>query len=300
MSERKSSTTIFDPGPFELAEGPIFDTRTNALIWVDIKGRAIFYRELSGSETNRIAVDEDVGCVALTADRDVVIAALRSGWYELNLRDGGLRLLAASDHPTPTHRFNDGAVDVLGCLWTGSLEDTESDPVGVLYRLDPNGRFQSVDSGFIASNGIDWSPDSKWMYFVDSRQRTIYRYPFDADSGEIGSREIFVDTGALQGLPDGLAVDCEGTVWCAFWDGAALHGFDPAGNLIETIELPVIRPTSVAFGGPDLRVMYVTSASFGLSPALRRAWPASGGVLELNTSCPGRPANLFGVSSHLL
>lgn len=284
----------FDDVPYVLGEGPVFDARTNALLWVDIKGQSIFRRRLDEVQTTRISVGEDVGCIALTDDSDVVVAALRTGWYRVNLGNGERHQLAASPDPNPTIRFNDGAVDARGRLWTGTLEDSESDPVGRLYRLGADGSVRSVDAGFIVSNGIDWSPDGRWMYFVDSRRNAIYRYAFESDAGEVGARELFVDTGRLPGLPDGMAVDAEGTIWCAFWDGAAIHGFDPSGALIETIYLPVLRPTSLTFGGADLGVMYITSASFGLSRAERADWPLSGVLLTRNARCPGRPANIFG------
>jgi sugar lactone lactonase YvrE len=288
-------TTIntLDRGPYALGEGPVFDARRNALIWVDIKGQLILRRELDEGRTTRIRVDEDIGCVALTEDSGVVIAALRSGWYRVDLATGERQLLAAPSHPLPTFRFNDGAVDAQGRLWTGSLEDSESDPVGQLYCFDVDCSFRSVDAGFLASNGIDWSPDGRWMYFVDSRRAAIYRYPFEPESGELGVREVFVDTRALAGLPDGLSVDVAGTIWCAFWDGAAIHGFSPSGALLETISLPVLRPTSLTFGGRGLRVMYITTAAFGLSEAEKCKWPVSGAILTRAARCPGRPAGRF-------
>ena len=283
----------FDDGPYVLGEGPVFDSRTNTLLWVDINGQSILYRQLDEVQATQISVDEDVGCIALTDDSNVVVAALRTGWYRVSLSNGERQLLAAPPHPRPTVRFNDGAVDSRGRLWTGSLDDGESDPVGRLYRLSADGSVRSVDAGFVASNGIDWSPDGQWMYFVDSRRAAIYRYPFEPEDGELGVRELFVDTHPLPGLPDGLAVDAEGTIWCAFWDGAAIHGFNPTGALLETIYLPVLRPTSLTFGGTDLRVMYITSASFGLSQDERTDWPVSGAVLTRTARCPGRPANIF-------
>jgi sugar lactone lactonase YvrE len=166
--------TTFDSGPFELAEGPVFDARSNALLWVDIKAQSISHRELDGVDTAHIPVGEDIGCIALTDNSDVLIAALRSGWYAVNIRNGEQKLIAAPSHPTSAFRFNDGAVDVEGRLWTGSLEDKESEALGELYRLDTDHSFRSVDAGFVASNGIDWSVDNEWMYFVDSRRSVIY------------------------------------------------------------------------------------------------------------------------------
>jgi sugar lactone lactonase YvrE len=284
---------MFDKGPFQLGEGPIFDARTNALLWVDIKGRLILRRETDGAQTEATRVNEEVGCIALTSDANAVVAALRSGWYEVNLSTGEHKLLASAAHATPACRFNDGAVDSRGRLWTGSLEDNETAPLGELVRLDPDGSFQAVDAGFVCSNGVDWSADGRWMYFVDSRRDLIYRYPVDRETGEVGQRQPFINTRDLAGIPDGLAVDAEGTIWCAFWDGAAIHGFNADGTLVETINLPVLRPTSLTFGGPDLTVMYVTSASIGLSAGERHEWPESGAVLTRKARCPGLPANIF-------
>src|SRR4029077_14378724 len=116
-------------GAYVLGEGPVFDSRTNTLLWVDIKGQSILRRVLDEVQATRISVDEDVSCIALTDDSNVVVAALRSGWYRVNLGNGERKLLAAAPYPPATVRFNDGAVDARGRLWTGSLEDDETDSV---------------------------------------------------------------------------------------------------------------------------------------------------------------------------
>jgi sugar lactone lactonase YvrE len=286
------TTEVFDAGPYQLGEGPRWDVRTAKLVWVDIVGRRILRRALAGA-TTETPVATEIGCVALTERPGKVIAALRSGWHWCDLDSGDTVLIAAPVRQHPDRRFNDGAVDAGGRLWTGTLQDDEKEPLGVLYRLDGNLDVEVAARGFVCSNGIDWSPDGRWMYFVDSRCDVIYRFSFDAESGTLGDREVFVDTGALDGIPDGIAVDAEGRLWCAFWDGANITCFEPDGTVRQVHPVPVRRPTSVTFGGPDLTTMFITSASHGLTSYERARWPLSGAVLSAETCYQGRPANIF-------
>ena len=253
MAGRGSSLVdILNPGPCRLGEGPVWDERNQSLLWVDILDGQVYRQEPASGETRITPTGEDVGCVFLTRETDWVVAALRSGWHWLQLASGRSRLISNPEPSRPDSRFNDGAVDARGRIWTGTLEDGEQRPVGGLYRLDPDNRTLTMDEGFLCSNGIDWSTDGEWLYFVDSRQDAIFRYRYDLDTGSIGKRELFVDTRTFAGVPDGIAVDAEGLLWCAFWDGAALRAFASDGKPVFTIPLPALRPTSLCFGGTDM------------------------------------------------
>jgi sugar lactone lactonase YvrE len=286
-------TSVFWPGRATLGEGPLWDARIDTLYWVDIVAGVVFAQAADAERPHRIDVGAEVGCLGLTDEPRILVAGLRTGWHLLDTRSGGLAFLADPEADRPSCRFNDGSVDPAGRFWTGSLEDGETRPVGRLHRLAGDGTHTVADEGFFCSNGIDWSPDARWMYFVDSRADAIYRYAFDADSGGLGDRRIFADTSALAGIPDGLRVDAAGDVWCAFWDGAQLVRFSPDGAVAEQKPVPVPRPTSVAFGGPDLRTMYITSASIGLTEDQLARWPLSGSVLRYDVEVPGRPPNHF-------
>lgn len=274
-----------------LGEGPIWDHRDARLLWVDIaEGAIAVHTSISG--TQRIEVGENIGCLALTVRPDTVVGALRSGWYWINIETGDKQLIAASP-AEKTHRFNDGAVDDAGRFWAGTLEDSESEPVAELFLLYEDLTYRSIDRGFLCSNGITWSVDRRWMFFVDSGKKSIYRYRYDTETGMIGQREIFRDTSDLAGLPDGIEIDSDDTLWCAFWDGAQILGFDANGAVRTTIPMPAIRPTSIAFGGSELRTMYITSARRGLSEGDLADWPASGSVFVVERPTPGLPANVF-------
>ncbi len=283
---------VFWNGRAVLGEGPLWDHRTAVLYWVDIVAGVVHVQPADGVPS-RIDVAAEIGCLGLTEDPHVLVAGMRTGWHLLDVRSGERTFIADPEADRPTCRFNDGSVDPAGRFWTGSLEDRETEPLGRLYRLDGAAAYTTVDEGFLCSNGIDWSPDGSWMYFVDSRADVIHRYAFDVESGAATDREVFVDTSAIAGIPDGLRVDAAGDVWCAFWDGAHLTRFSPAGAAAEVVAVPVQRPTSLAFGGPDLRTMYVTSASIGLTEAELAQWPLSGSVLRRAAETPGRPSTPF-------
>jgi sugar lactone lactonase YvrE len=209
------------------------------------------------------------------------------------MRTGGRTFLADPEADRPACRFNDGAVDPAGRFWTGSLEESQDQPVGRLYRLDGDGRYMTADKGFCCSNGMDWSPDGRWMYFVDSHDHVIYRYSFDVESGGIADRQVFADTSSMPGVPDGLRVDAAGDIWCAFWGGAHLTRFTPGGAVADVVPVPVPLPTSIAFGGPGLSTLYITSASIDLTEDQLAQAPLSGSVLSLAVSTPGQPAVPF-------
>lgn len=296
MTPENAAVSVFWSGRARLGEGPLWDPRIDTLYWVDIVAGAVFAQGPDAGEPTRTETGAQTGCLGLTEDPQVLVAGLRTGWHLLNLASGALSFLADPEADRPSCRFNDGSVDPAGRFWTGSLEDRESEPLGRLYRLDgaaSPATHATADEGFYCSNGIDWSPDARWMYFVDSRADIIYRYAFDLDTGLLHERQVFADTSRLVGIPDGLRVDAEGDVWCAMWDGAQIVRFSPDGAVAGRLPVPVLRPTSVAFGGPKLRTMYITSASHGLTDDQLAAWPLSGSVLRCHATVPGQPSNHF-------
>jgi sugar lactone lactonase YvrE len=286
-------TDVFSPSLMRLGEGPLWDARTQTLHWVDIIDGVVLSQALDAALPRRVDVGTQIGCLGLTADPNVLVAGMRTGWHLLNLQTGERRFLADAERDRESCRFNDGAVDAAGRFWTGSLEDGESRPCGRLYVLRGDCSYSIADEGFYCSNGIDWSPDGRWLYFVDSRRNMIYRYAFDVERGAAFDRQVFVNTTALDGIPDGLRVDSVGDIWCAFWDGAHVTRISSDGVVLEQIPVPVLRPTSVSFGGPDLRTMFITSASFGLTGPQLRRWPLSGAVLQQRVGTPGSAAHHF-------
>jgi sugar lactone lactonase YvrE len=162
-------------------------------------------------------------------------------------------------------------------------------PSGSLYCFDAPNTARAVDGGFQVSNGIGWSPDDTTMYFADSGLGTVFAYDFNLYAGTVSNRRSFVQFDASEGRPDGLAVDAEGFVWVALWDGWRVARFAPDGRLNRELDMPVPRPSSCCFGGPDLTTLYITSASIRLPAAVLAEAPLSGGLFAIDVGVAGQP-----------
>jgi sugar lactone lactonase YvrE len=211
----------------------------------------------------------------------------------VDLTTGKASTIASPEAGKPGNRFNDGKCDRRGRFWVGTLAIDATPGHGSLYRLDPDGRCQTMDTGFHISNGLGWSPDDRRFYFTDTGPKRIYVYDFDAESGAIENRRVFAQLPDNVGSPDGLAVDADGFVWSAHWDGWCVTRYDPEGKVDRVINLPVPRPTSCSFGGPDLSTLYITSARIRLSAQQLAEAPMSGSVFALQAGVRGLPETPF-------
>ncbi|GAA4806637.1 SMP-30/gluconolactonase/LRE family protein [Streptomyces ziwulingensis] len=278
-----------------LGEGPTWDTGAGRLIWVDILGRRVHtFDPATGRRTVR-TTEQHVGAAKPRAGGGLVLN-LRDGIALLD-PDGTLR--TAHREAVPGRRANDAAVAPDGSLWAGTMRYDEAQGGGTLSRLTGDGTFTTVLSDVTVSNGTGWSPDGRLMYYVDSptRRLDVFSYHHDHDheqgsgAGEvrIGDRRTVAEVEAGAGLPDGLAVDADGCVWVALWDGGALRRYTPDGRLDRVVELPVTRVTACAFGGADLTDLYVTTARTGLDAP----HPLAGSVLVLPGAGQGLPQPAF-------
>ncbi|HEY0626651.1 MAG TPA: SMP-30/gluconolactonase/LRE family protein [Allosphingosinicella sp.] len=258
-----------------LGEGPIWVEREQALYWVDIKGRKIF-RLREGDKLDQWDTPMGIGSIAPRANGGF-IAGTDQGFAEIDPERGVFDVRGTPEESRPDNRFNDGKVDRSGRFWAGTMDDTEQQASGALYRLDPTGRWTRLDDGYRVTNGPAFSPGGKLMYHADSARQVIYVFDVDED-GEISERNTFARFEEKDGYPDGMTVDAEGHLWVAFWDGWCVRRFSPAGECVQVIDLPVQRPTSVAFGGPALDRLYITSASIGLDDLARGMQPYAGGL----------------------
>ena len=273
----------------ELGEGPVWDAVGQALYWVDIE-RGLVHRFHPSSGDHRVMrVGKKVGALALREGGGMVMAT-EVGFAFWDEGEQSLRLIGDPEAHKPQTRFNDGAADRRGRFWAGTMGDPYHNH---LYRLDPDLSIHTMESGIDISNGIGWSPDNRVMYYTDSTPGIIYAYDFDVETGEIANRRVWVDRSGRPGVPDGLTVDSEGFVWSACWDGWCVERYDPQGNLERTIHLPVPRPTSVMFGGPNLDVLYITSARTELSEAALNQSPLSGDLFCLQPGVRGLPEPRF-------
>lgn len=276
----------------ELGEGATWDAAAGRLISVDIlRGRVHLFEPRTG-QLRTVNVGQPVGAAVPRRSGGLVVA-LRDGFALLDPADGSLTFVAHVEIDRPGQRMNDGACDAAGRFWAGTMCMQERPGLGALYRLDPDGTTHTMLTGVGISNGIDWSRDGSLMYYIDSLTQRVDCFDFDLESGAIDNRRPFVTIDAADGAPDGLTVDAEGGVWVALWGGSAIRRYRADGTLDRVLPMPVSCPTTCAFGGPDLRDLYITSAITRLSDDERREQPAAGGILRCRPGVAGRPAHVF-------
>lgn len=277
-----------------LGECPVWNAAEGALYFVDITGRTI-HRHCPGDGSHaRLRVAEDIGCIGLWPGGGF-IAGMRTGLFRLNAQGGVMAQLAANPEDPATSRFNDGRADPRGRFLLGTIDEPKAGGRAHLYRYDRRG-LVALAGGLMTSNGLAFAPDRRTVYHSDTPRFVVRRHDYDPDTGAMGEGRAFVTlvpTETDRGRPDGAAVDAEGCYWTALYEGGRLQRYAPDGRLLAEVALPVRCPTMVAFGGPDLRTLFVTSARAGRPAAELAALPLSGALLALQVEVPGLPAVMF-------
>ena len=277
----------------ELGECPVWSVSEQVLWFVDILAPALHRFNPQSGEHRAVPVAEHIGCFGLNEDGGFV-AALRSGVCMLDEQGNITRRIAPNPGEAERSRFNDGRVDRFGRFWCGSLWEPQDRNGGKLCRLDENLKLTVEAEDVMISNGLAFSPDNRWMYHTDTPNGVLYRYPVD-DKGDIGPREVLQRFKQEEGgLPDGAAIDSEGFYWAAMFDGSRVIRLDPRdGQIVDEIPLPVRWPTMVAFGGPDLKTLYITSSREGRSEEELAQYPQSGDLFAVRVNVAGLPEPTF-------
>lgn len=276
----------------QLGEGPIWDDRRQRLLFVDIMRGHVHEFDPVTKTDRTFEAGEPVGAVAPTTRGDWMLAT-KSGFSRLDPETGVVTRVASVEADRPETRMNDGCVDRQGRFWAGTMGMGGLLGRGALYRLDQNGSVTRVLSDISISNGIDWSPDDDHVYYVDTPTGRVDCFDFNAGRGTLHNRRPFVAIPPDAGWPDGLAVDEDGHVWVALWEGGAVHRYRPDGALEAVVRFPVTLTTKPAFGGPDLRDLYVTSAWIELDEDGRAQQPAAGGLFRVRMDVAGQRPRRF-------
>ncbi len=277
-------TVPWSGSPGLLSEGPRWDEERQELLWVDILGRQIHRGTLAADGSLghllTISLDRDVGAVAPALASGYVVAA-GPGFLFLD-EDGSVREMAQPEDGRTDVRMNDAACDPQGRFWAGTMAYDESPGAGTLYRLELDASCTTVLTGLTIANGIGWSPDGSTMYLNDSGTGCLETFRFDSGSGAITNRRTLVRSEQPGVVPDGLTVDAEGGIWVAWWGGGAVNRYASDGSLLISVRLPVERPTSCAFGGPELETLFVTTAREGLDEDALARQPDCGRVFAIS------------------
>jgi sugar lactone lactonase YvrE len=277
----------------KLGEGSIWDYRRQILYWIDIEGGTLFeYNPVSDSTLSHFA-GKKIGTIVPESDTSVILA-LDDGIYRMFLSNGSLVFLAKPSSLSDHQRFNDGKCDPAGRFWVGTMGPRNS---CFLYCLDTDGIITEKLGNISTSNGIVWSPDSTKMYYTDTPTRKVRQFDYDAISGTISNEKVIIEVPDSLGAPDGMTIDSNGKLWIACWNGYGVYQYDPeTGELLQKIDVPAKNITSCAFGGKNLDILYITSASIDMTEKDGLAFPEAGKLFSVKPGVNGIKANFIKLS----
>jgi sugar lactone lactonase YvrE len=275
-----------------LGECPLWSVDEEALYWVDINAPSLNRFDPATGINAAWPMPQSIGCFVLR-QRGGFVAALRDGFWLVD-PDGTLdRRIALAPYDPAHHRFNDGRADYRGRFWAGSMNERRDAGTAALYCLDPDSTLSAMIANVMISNGLAFSPDSRTMYHTDTPTRVISAWDFDLASGAISNRRVFAQFSVETDRPDGAAVDREGCYWSAFYRGGKVVRLSPRGERLAEYPLPAMCPTMCAFGGSDLKTLYVTSARQQRNAEELVRLPQSGGIFAMRVDVPGLPEPKF-------
>lgn len=283
----------------ELAEGPWWDAERQTLFFVDGFGRTIHEYAPAAKSLKTWRMDRHVGA-AIPCEDGRILAMLRDGVYYLDPKSGELSRVCLVEPELDNNRLNDAKCDATGRLWFGTMSMTANQPerefevAGSLYKLDNGAPVRMLDNVGI-SNGMAWTSDGGTMYYIDSPTGKVFAFDFDAGAGAISNRRVAAAIDSSDGVPDGMTIDADDKIWVAHFGGAKVSRWDPeSGRQLDVVRLPTANVTSCCFGGPDLDILYITTAKKELTPEQLASEPLAGGIFCCRPGVAGLPLRRFG------
>jgi sugar lactone lactonase YvrE len=272
----------------DLGEGPIWSADTNSVTWTDITQNTFHTADIDTGKTMSFGVPSMVGAIAHSKDGGY-IAATQKGFARIGV-DGKY---------SPLHSFlpddmrmNDGKVDPSGRFWAGSMALSFEKGRGSLYVLEKDNSYRSILDDITLSNGMGWSPDAQYFYYIDSVPGVLKRFDYDLHTGQISNPKDLITFDSSSGIPDGMSMSSDGKIVIALWDGRRIEIYEPSGEKVSEITLGVSRPTSCTFAGPNRDILIVSTASQGIN---RADEPLAGKILAVTgTGLSGLPTQQYG------
>jgi sugar lactone lactonase YvrE len=270
-----------------LGEGPVWDQNKGLLFWVDIEGCKLHGHNPSSKENYTWNFEEMIGAAVPMEDGDMLLG-MESGLASFNFATQKTTLLGVLENENPKMRMNDGKVDPLGNFWIGTMHKEFKPNSGNLFRIDKGYKTTLQIPKTTISNGMGWSPDHKWFYFIDTAEYVVCRYAYDVETGDISDKKVLFEIPKSYGGADGMCIDAEGMLWIAHWGGFCVRRWDPtSAEVIEIVEVNAPHVTSCCFGGKNLNTLYITTARSGLTQKQLKNSPLSGGLFTHKSKVKG-------------
>ncbi|XP_034943078.1 regucalcin-like isoform X2 [Chelonus insularis] len=281
-------------GPFTLTEGPHWDESTNLLYFVDIPEQKFYCWNPKNNKLTHTSFNSPVGvAIPIANKKNAFVVGCGTNVLELtwdtsaNNTNPITKVIASVDTDRDDTRINDGKIDAKGRFWFGTMGEKKEEIIykrGSLYRMGSDGIPKKMVSPVCISNGLTWNHKNDTFYYIDSPTRQVVSYDYDYNTGDINNKHVIFDLNNhnIPGFPDGMTIDEGGNLWIAIYDGGRVIQVDPSnGNLLKTINLPATKITSVAFGGQNKDILYVTSAKQKLTNAELQEQPLAGSVFSI-------------------
>lgn len=270
---------------YDLGEGPVWDAERQRVLWVDVNVGHVHVGSFDGGRVRpfeRLAFDETVGAVVCSPAGDLLVAGARRVYYMDP--NGGRRSGVKIIPDGKASRCNDGGCDPAGRFLVGTLATDGTRGDEVLVRIEDD-TATVIDDDLTLSNGLAWSPDGRLMYSIDTTPGVVWSRSYGPD-GLVGPRTAFLRI-SDGGFPDGLCADIDGNLWIAIWGGGQVRCFSPTGGHIATVEVPAPHTSSVAFIGPGLDRLLITTALENLSTKQLARYPESGRLFTAQVGTVG-------------
>lgn len=272
---------LFFEAKATLGEGPVWDSKTQSLYWIDILQKRIYRGKEILAE-----LDSFVGCFALSVNGTLILGTHHTV-SSLDVDTGHVATLTSIDSEPATNRINDGKCDPAGRFVFGTMDMNEKEATGSLYSFDGK-KVPRLLNNIRISNGLAWSPDHKTFYYIDTPTREVKAFDYDVSTGQIANPRAAIRVPESLGWPDGMTSDMQGNLWIAMWGGAQVTKWNPnTGQLLERVSAPVLLTSSCMFGGKDMNELYITSARKDMSEADLKKYPLSGGLFKVITNVEG-------------
>jgi sugar lactone lactonase YvrE len=282
------------PARARLGECPLWSAEEQRLYWIDIDGQAVHRFDPSTGLDEQRSAPGRPGSMVLTKQVGSLLVAIEDRLAYLDWPSGTWQDWVALEPSGTGNRMNDGRTDPAGRFWVGSMfaPTSAGQKTGMLHRVEADGTATVIRSGIGVSNGLAFSPDGRTMYFADTHRDVVWAFDYDAATGASTNERVFLDFRTLPGRPDGACVDAEGCYWIACVYGSAVLRVTPDGVVDRRIDVPALKPTMPAFGGPDLTTLFITTIG-GDGDTIDPAQPDAGGIFAIETDVRGRLEPVF-------